>query len=520
MRSAGMYWLSLLLSALLCGGALRQAQAAGRSARTPVDAATLAQRQLEEARAALSGRDITTASSRAQASYRTQPSPDALFVLGQVALAEGRVLAAQDFMARYLADPDLETGGEDASSREAQRILDGERPPAASLNILGDRGAMVSVDGRLLGALPLPRPLLLSPSEHRIEIELGGQRLSDQVRLSVGRLAELRIDVNSRALLLSILPGVVVLDSYAGLDSAEQRRVLLAIESALLGLRLSPLSREVAFAVIGEPAPGDCGEPTRCARDLALRCEADYVLTAQIAREPGGPRVSLELFDAGLSEPAGRSEQSCRDCSLEALLKQVKETVPSFYKTASTRPRAQIEVHSEPGDVELRLDDQALGRTPFRGAVFAGRRELLLRQPDYSELRRSVQLQEGDNPPLRYPLSLLPEPPPAPLIAVRQELRLVRQSRPTWRIALGLSSLGAGAVLLGFGASAAYFDRSCVSGEPTNCQQVLDTRAPAIGLLVTGGVLAIGGAVLTAVPAAGRTQRVVVDGPSKPLTNP
>jgi hypothetical protein len=306
--------------------------------------------------------------------------------------------------------------------------------------------------------------------------------------------------VNSRALLLSILPGVVVLDSYAGLDSAEQRRALLAIEAALLGLRLSPLSRDVVFAVIGEPAPGECGDPSRCARELAARCEADYVLMAHVVREPGGPRVSLELFDVSMSEPAGRSQQSCRECTLEALLKQVKEALPSFYKSIAARPRAQIEVRSEPSDVELHLDEQALGRTPFRGVVFAGRRDLILRQPDYEELRRSVQLKEGENAPLSYPLALLPEPPPAPLVPVIERPPPERKPRPAWRVALGLSSLGAGALLLGFGGSAAYFDRSCVSSDPGNCQQLLDTRAPAIGLLVSGGVLAVAGLTLVAVP--------------------
>lgn len=509
MRTAGTFWLSLLRLLWLYGllFASGSGLAAGKAARVVVDVADQARRLLDEARTALVSRDLVTASQRAQASYRRQPSPEALFVLGQVALAEGRLLAAQDFMARYLADPDLEASSEDVSQREAQRVLDGERPPAASLNVLGDRGALVVVDGRLVGALPLPRPLLLSPAEHRIEIELGSRRLSDQVRLSVGRLAELRIDVNSRALLLSILPGVVVLDSYAGLDSAEQRRILLAIEAALLGLRLSPLSREVVFTVVGEPAPGECLVPARCARDLAVRCEADYVLSAQVTRERAGAKVALELYDASLAEPAGRSEQTCADCSLDALLKQLKEAVPGFYKATVARPRAQLDVVSEPSDAELRLDDRALGRTPFRGVVLAGRRELVLRQPDYEELRRSLPLREGDNPPLRYSLSLLPEPPPAPLLPTLEPQPSGRLPRPRWRVALGLGSVGIGALLLGFGASAAYFDRSCVTGQQPNCQQFLDTRAPAIGLLVSGGVLSLAGLALVLPPGPRRPSR-------------
>ena len=42
---------------------------------------------------------------------------------------------------------------------QAQRIVERARPPAAQLTVTGDRGALVSVDDRLVGALPLVRPL-------------------------------------------------------------------------------------------------------------------------------------------------------------------------------------------------------------------------------------------------------------------------------------------------------------------------------------------------------------------------
>ena len=245
------------------------------------------------------------------------------------------MLAAQDFWPVTSPIP---------TRRSAQMT----RPPAKlsvsstvkgrqpSLNILGITGPGAGrwpSRGRAASAATL----LLSPSEHRIEIELGGRRLTDQVRLSVGRLAELRIDVNSRALLLSILRGGGA-RRLCRAGTGRAATVLLSVEAALLGLRLSPLSRDVVFTVVGEPAPGRVRRAVALCPRASAALRTDYVLMVQVRRELAGPRVVLDLFDAAMAEPAGHGEQSCGDCNLDALLKQVKVTVPSFYKAATARP--------------------------------------------------------------------------------------------------------------------------------------------------------------------------------------
>src|SRR5262249_25769596 len=100
------------------------------------------------------------------AAYRLWPSPETLYQLGALALAEGRTIEAQDAMRRYLRD----TQDDEASPQrqEAQRILQLLAPPSGEVNIVGERAALVLIDDRLLGVLPLPLPLLLPIGEHRV----------------------------------------------------------------------------------------------------------------------------------------------------------------------------------------------------------------------------------------------------------------------------------------------------------------------------------------------------------------
>ena len=90
--------------------------------------AAQAARLLADGRVALAAGDVATAYRLAAGSYRGSPTPDALALLGRVALAENRVVAAQDLMRRYLADPNLDAASESADQAEAQRILNGIGP--------------------------------------------------------------------------------------------------------------------------------------------------------------------------------------------------------------------------------------------------------------------------------------------------------------------------------------------------------------------------------------------------------
>ncbi len=119
------------------------------------------------------------------------------------------------------------------------------------------------------------------------------------------------------------------------------------------------------------------------------------------------------------------------------------------------------------------------------------------------------------------------EPPPAPLItqpAADPPRRSTLFGRPTWRVALGVSTAGVGGVLVGLGIGALAVNETCVSPSMAFEMQcatelrsdgqrralLLDGLTPGIPLLVGGGLLLVGGIVLAAWPArppAGRAPR-------------
>lgn len=84
-----------------------------------------------------------------------------------------------------------------------------------------------------------------------------------------------------------------------------------------------------------------------------------------------------------------------------------------------------------------------------------------------------------------------------------------RESRPAWRLGLGAGLLVASTLPLGFGGRALYLDGACADtpmGAQLKCTNVVDTQVLGTGLLVTGVLLAVGGALTMALP--GRVKQV------------
>lgn len=495
--------LSLSL-ALLAGllGSLALSGSAWARQRRPTPAAapddnTVAQAQqdVDKARQALAGGDVAGAYRWATASYRLVPSPEALFVLAGVARAEKRELDAQDLMRRYLADPNLESSPESPEQQEAQRLAEQPHPTSSQLTILGDRGTLVSIDGRLVGMLPLARPLLLSNKEHKVELERRDKRLEDQVRVPVGRVGELRLDLATRALLLRVLPGVLVLDDYHSGSDGDNRRMELLVEQSVEGERLSTLSHELALELAGEPAPGPCPDESRCLLDLASKVEADYILRSTARRQGTGWQLAMDIFDVTVSGPAAHSDRDCPGCTAEQAAKELAALFPPLFSKATSRSRGRLEVRSDPPGATVILDGETVGVTPFAAAIWAGSHKLVVRKPDLSPEEQELDIRDGATADLNLTLRPPAAPPPKPVSEVKQPtLVWKRGPRPLWRILVGSAGIGAAALLLGFGASALYYDGQCSVPIPEGgiCRQIFQTRSIGIGL--TAAAALVGGA--------------------------
>ena len=183
---------------------------ARRPRKPPVIQLSPAEKLTEQGLQALGDKDYSRAYAALSEAFRLQPSAEGLLHLGRLAAAEQRTLEAQDLLRRYLLDPARKP--DDALQQLATSLLAGATPPSGRAIVLADPGALVSVDERLVGVLPLPSPLLLSPGEHRLAIEYPNKRLGAQVTISAGRQFEVRFDRSTGTLLQSLMPAVLTVN--------------------------------------------------------------------------------------------------------------------------------------------------------------------------------------------------------------------------------------------------------------------------------------------------------------------
>lgn len=511
--------------------------------------AVQAERLRSDGIAALQAAKYSDAAHLLSQAYATSPSPQGLFLLGRLALAEGRSLDAHDLLRRFLADPDLDHEGEVAAPaaapatapatapavvpspatagspgsapalpppppltglaadiKEAERIVALPRPPAGTLNILGERGTLIYVDGRIVGTLPLSLPLLLSPSEHRVLLERGQKRIEDQVQIAAGRLGELRGDVSSRALLFSILPGVLFVSDFRNVAPELRARLQQSVEKALLARRLSPLSTEIALSALpsGGRKLSDCLGEVSCQVELANRVEAEAILVVRSVGEGERLQLRVALLDGAVAEEAAAEEQVCQRCSSEQAGASLLALVGRVYEAGRGRARAELSVSCEPRGAELLIDSKVVTGCRYKKTVFAGEHRIIARQSGFPSEERVVTLRAGESRALSLQLAL-PEPPPAPLLPEApsgprppQQLR-----RPPWRLAVGSVALVGGLVMAGFGVTMLGIDGSCVR-EPAvtggACERKYTTLAPGAGLFGGGLNLAIAGIVFLGIP--------------------
>lgn len=472
----------------------------GRGKSAPSGTGPTGTSALRAAEHALGLGDSETAYRQATAAFRQDPSPEALFLLGRVALAQNRRLEAQDLMRRYLADPGLDLAADAPEPRTAAELVAQPALESAQLNILGDREALVFVDGRLVGRLPLSRPLLLSPAPHKLELVRGERRVEDSVRVPLGRLAELRCDLSSRTSLLSILPSIVLIPQTV--DASDGQATLLRmLEDAMAKARVAPLRAEQAFALAGEPTPGACPDTRACTIALAQSSEADYLLQLQAVKRDTGWHMGIELLDGQVGEAAAQGERRCERCTAEAAGAVLVELFAAAYDQARKRPRSRLQLRVDPPDAQVKLDDQPLRRVPFDGALFAGSRRLLIQRDGYQDLQRGIELVEGQTTALSLSLDPKPEPPPPPLLPVSA----ARGKRSTLRLLLGGAAIAGGAVLLGYGISGLVLNNHCEDlsiVDTSQCAQIYRTGTAGGVLLGLGIALSGTGVVLMALPPA------------------
>lgn len=126
-----------------------------------------AERITEEGVTAARVGDYAAALARFEAAYALDPVPILLFHIGRVKARAGDHRGAVDSLARYLqAAPD-----EASRERAREALTHARRRLSGRLTIHSPvEGAVVEVDGEIIGRTPLARPVEVAPGEHAVRV--------------------------------------------------------------------------------------------------------------------------------------------------------------------------------------------------------------------------------------------------------------------------------------------------------------------------------------------------------------
>lgn len=506
--------LGLTGAVALCGAALAAPAQARRAAPAPAASAGVnkaqaeAQQKLSRGILALAQRDFVTAYREFSEAYRLVPNVDVLYQLGIVSSAEGKPVEAQDLLRRYLAE--ASSGEISATKRaEAERILAQPLDAAGELRVLGDAGTELQLDGRLVGRLPLPRPLLVTATPHQLALITANSRREVAVQVRAGGAAEVRAEAAQPALTAVPLQTVLPLVSASSASDGA-----MPPWSELLGRAI-----EGAKGAVYDPAvlsarglSGACWEGRTCLGAFSEQSAPDWLLYLDVQAAPGSTRLVATLLDVRGGVPVATAEQKRQSYDADGAQKALGELATKLL-TEAQGPRSAIAIAATPPEVEVTVSGWRLGTPPLERQLLRGTYELVLSAPGYVTERRTVVVGESPSAKVEAHLQL---PPPPPVIKP-PELRWETQPRPLWRVVPGAVAIAAGAAMIGLGAWALSVNGGCIDAltPPMQaCPSVYSTTGVGAGLLAGGALLGIGGTVLLALP--GQRRQVPVESGSAP----
>lgn len=473
---------------------------------------------LAEGKAALDAKDLTKAQRSFEQAYWFRSTPDLLYLLGQVAEAQGQHVSALDLYRRY-----LESGAQstDEAKAEALRKRLSEVPASTSeVTISGHSGGLLSVDGRLLGVLPLSRALLLPPGPHRFKIESkGAQFESDPLTIPEARTAELHLTPGTAGSLIAVLTlnsFAVLMLSITDVPAYKQKLAEEAVTTAAKNEHTVFLP-EAKLQALTQAEPKGCLDDTPCLDRLASKSEIRYVVRVSLKGLHDAPTINTvaELVDVASGLSAQRIEESLPSDNLGPA---VSALTRRLFQGALSRPRGMLKIESTPSEATVSIDDRVLGNTPIERVSLAGKHKLRVERSGFVPFDSEFTIAPGHTESIQATLAAKEQPPPPPppdYLTIPGESRRSRTAR--W--ALGGAATGLGLTLVGLGGWALAQNGLCgdkpapATGVP--CELVYSTGSIG-GLLVGSGIgLTIGGSLLMLLPGQ-KPQKVLKSSLTQP----
>lgn len=455
---------------------------------------------------ALVSRDFAKAYASLSEAYVIDHRPDTLYQLGIVAYTEGQTVLSQDLLRRYLASaaPD----GPSAQQRaEAERIVSQGHGQSGEILIQGESETLVQIDGRLVGILPLPLPILVATGSHTVLLQKGDSSHSVSVEVGSHRAYQIKPDSATNP------PGLPTVSRLpTALLQVDQELYVRGVGTPkdTHAALVSQLEGSGLF-VLSAPAHGqeDCKGDARCIVKLADQSYADYLFTISgiVSDAALSGTVQVTLLDVVIGEPAAQRSLSCSPCTEAAVTESLAPQLSALVKEAVMRGRGTLQLQTEPAGAMVRLGNRKLGITPLTVPLFAGDVALGLSRPGFQSQTVRKEVLAGQLAQVSVRLTAEESTP----IIVR--LHPERGPRPKWRAAVGIAGIGVGLGLLGLGASAISVSGQCVEpAEPPMavCARLYQTTTAGAALVGIGSALTVSGALLLAWPGPRTMNRPVI----------
>lgn len=455
-------------------------------------------------------REYSAAYKTISAAYKAFPSADGLYLLCRLAIAEGKDVAVRDLCRRYLADPGHAEKPTIPHQSELAEALSKTIPPSGEVAVFGSLGALLYLDDRLVGSLPLSRPLLASAGQHRVALVEGEHRQEWPVKVLANRTVEMRFEPESSAVLVTQLPAVFLLFRNERLPEPLRARTQHAIEQAVQSAHFATL-REGA-AIVKSADLGQCISKPECLLDLAVQNNADYVLTATVSefREDAAHKLTAQV-ELSFTEARARTklisnDHVCTGCSPSQFSASTADAARGLLALGTGRARGELTVSANPKTAELVLDGASVGTGRYEGSLPIGVYSIVAQQKGFLSQRTTVLVEHGKSS--SQMLTLIPKVP-----VYRSE----RSPRPLWRIITGSAVAALGVGLVGYGLSGIAIDGSCAEQGPTGvCRQIFGSKGTGIAFSAIGSAVTLGGALLIALPGGNRNVEVETGGYGDP----
>ena len=374
---------------------------------------------------------------------------------------------------------------------------------SGEVEVLGDRGTQISVDGQPAQGLPLSAPLLLPAGEHVITATQGQTTLRSQITVRAGRALEVRFNFDVQAVSIAVPPHALLLERYEGITPEAVQELAVTTVRALSKQRLTLL-----LPAASAQLPKDCLQQLPCLLDQAKQHETEYAVVVAVAANKAsdadsapGYSIRGQIVDRSVQAEASVVSESCDSCNIGQLNEKLRMVFTELAVRALSRKKGVLHVKSDPPQADIFANGVRLGTTPFQRARWATSVDLKATLPGHQPIEKHVLIREDAETTveLQLPTTEPEEIRKRRVIVLGNEAKVLRQPRPRWRLYAGGIGLGVGGLLLGFGSGALSVDGKCITeamGAARHCDQLYATFPVGTGLVTTGAVLAVGGTLM------------------------